>query len=55
MTDKDIAQRLKGFEAVWRRVGATRSAAAAAEKRGVKLMPGRAKTAPGQRHNPRGT
>ena len=53
MTDKDIVNRLKGFEAVWKRVGAVRSASAAAEKKGVKLMPGKAKAAPGQRHGPR--
>ena len=54
MTDKDIAQGLKGFEAVWKRVGASKSASAAASKKGVKLMPGKARPANGQRHNPRG-
>ena len=54
MTDRDIAQGLRGFEAVWKRVGAVKSASAAATKKGVTLMPGRAKSAKGQRHNPRG-
>ena len=40
MDDREIDRRLKGFEAVWKRVGAAKSAAAAAEARGLKLMPG---------------
>ena len=54
MTDKDIAQGLKGFEAVWKRVGAAKSASAAAAKKGVPLMPGKTRVANGQRFNPRG-
>ncbi len=39
--DKKTLETLKGFETVWRRVGAVKSAAAAAEGANVKLMPGR--------------
>ena len=53
MDDKDIARRLKGFEAVWRRVGNAKSASGTAAAKGLKLMPGKAKPSGGQRHNPR--
>ena len=53
MEDKDIQRRLRGFEAVWKRVGAAKgSAAAAAQAQGLKLMPGRGRTAGGQRYKP---
>lgn len=37
--DKRIYESLKGFESVWRRVAAAKSAAGAAETRAMKLMP----------------
>ena len=53
MDDNDIKRRLKGFDAVWKRVGSAKSASAAAEKKGVKLMPGKSRSNGGQRHSPR--
>ena len=52
MDDRDIAQRLKGFEAVWKRVGAAKANAAnAAAAAKLPLMPGKNRR-PGARHNP---
>lgn len=43
MEDKEISRRLKGFETVWKRVGAAKSAVGAAEAKGLKLMPGKSR------------
>ena len=41
--DRDFAKSLEGFDAVWRRVRARRGVQAAAEARGIGLMPRRRK------------
>ena len=52
MDDKDIARRLKGFDAVWKRVGAAKASAAnAAAAAKLPLMPGKNRRS-GSRHNP---
>lgn len=39
ISDRELSRRLRGFMAVWRRVGAARSPEAAAAHCGVRLMP----------------
>ena len=39
LSDRELQRRLRGFEAVWRRVAAAKSPRETAEKHGVKLMP----------------
>lgn len=39
LTDRELARRLRNFEAVWRRVGATKEPKETAERCGVQLMP----------------
>ena len=55
MDDKTIARRLKGFEAVWQRLGAAKSAQAHAQAHaqaaGLPLMPGRRRQG-NSRHDP---
>jgi len=49
--DKEFAEKLKGFEAVWKRVGGSKSAQLSAGRSGVKLMPGKnAKKGHGRYH-----
>ena len=53
MDNKKIAERLKGFEAVWKRVGAARAdPVSAAGSAGVRLMPGKNDRNRGMRHSP---
>lgn len=49
--DKEIIEGLRGFEEVWKRVRSG-AAPAAAEPRGVKLMPRRGKRSSGTRFIP---
>lgn len=51
MEDRDIRRRLEGFENVWKRVSAAGSAGAAAQAKGLKLMPGKSRAA-GKRYKP---
>ena len=41
MKEREIAEKLKSFDSVWRRVRAAKSAREAASERGVRLMPGK--------------
>ena len=53
MTDQDIARGLKGFEAVWKRVGSAKATpVSAAGSAGVRLMPGKNDRNRGMRHSP---
>ena len=39
--DRELAEKLKGFDAVWKRVGNAKTAQSSAGKAGVQLMPGK--------------
>jgi len=39
--DREFAEKLKGFETVWKRVSGSKTAQGSAGRSGVKLMPGK--------------
>ena len=39
--DREFAERLKGFEEVWKRVGGSKTPQCGAGRTGMKLMPGK--------------
>lgn len=50
MDDQELAKRLKGFEAVWKRVGGAKAAAPSPAGPDLRLMPGKQGRRPAPRY-----